>query len=67
LDTRSKIKYLLAKKDLIPKGNDPSTLRLRMEGVTQSYDVFESAQFKKIQIVKDILQDNPHFKLEKGD
>jgi len=44
LDYRQKIKYLKSKQDLIPRKDlDQNNVRLGMEGITQSFDVFDSA------------------------
>lgn len=58
MNTEAKLSYLLKKQQLVNKAE-----RMRMQDITQSYDIKQSQTFKKIKIVEDKLDTNPDYHL----
>jgi len=54
---QQKLKYLLQKQNLI-KVDQKGKERLRMHGLTQSYNIFDSVAFKKNKAVQQKLQES---------
>lgn len=57
-----KINYLITKQAKIPIEGEHGP-RLRLVGITQSYDVFDSVQFKKVKAIKLKLETNQEYTL----
>jgi hypothetical protein len=60
---KQKLSYLQKHSSKIPR-HSKKEFRLRMQGVTQSYDAFDSIIFKRVKAVREILKDNPQYSLD---